>query len=220
MAKTTLNLKSLSATKLRLVLFVAIAGLLLGQIGLISAGQRIISSFSDPVSQAVTESASSQQTLRDLETVKLTLDKQKEIVEKSNHIVADTSQTYTYQKVIIDEISTYAERAGLTPTSYTFSTAQQTAAAGAGTAPSPSAQAPSPEPSPGGAAQASTTLVTLALDSNITYESLFTFLQLLEGSLLRMEIDNLSLSRATASTEGDSSGSLGISSLNIKVHTQ
>lgn len=219
-----IDLKSLSATNLRIILLVTITGLLVGQVGLIVAGQGIIRSFSQPVADAVARSNSSQQTLRDLETAKVILDKQTDTFEKSSLIAADTTNTYLYQKTIIDDISAYAARAGLNPSSYTFSGAEgegDSAGAAVPAAPTPAADA---EPAGGGAAAvASTTTVTVAFDGNITYGSLFSFLQLLEGSLLRMEIDSLSLSRSSAATEteGDTPADrLDISSLNIKVHTQ
>lgn len=215
-----IDLKALSATNLRLILLVAIVGLLVGQIGLIVAGQRIILSFGQPVADAVARSASSQQTLRDLETAKTTLDKQSDTFEKSSLIAADTSNTYVYQKGIIDDISAYAARAGLNPSSYTFSGTDGDASGAA--APAVATPATGAEPA-GEAATANTTTVTVAFDGDVTYGSLFSFLQLLEGSLLRMEIDGLSLSRSSATTDTEDSAPsdrLDISSLNIKVHTQ
>lgn len=228
----TVNLKALSATQVRTILLIATVALLLGQVGLIIAGQRIILSSSQPVAEAVAQASSSQQTLRDLETVKVALEKQEETVKKSALVAADASNTYLYQNNIINDISTYATKAGLNPTSYTFSDSSSgsaestaTAATPAATEAAPPADAAPADPSaaPAAAAAAPTTAtVTVAFDGDVTYTSLFNFLRLLEGNLLRMEIDGINLSRTSGGTEegGGPADKLDISSLIIKVHTR
>lgn len=219
----TINLKSLSATQFRTILLIATLALIVSQVGFIIAGQRIILSSSQPVAKAVARSSSSQQTLRNLETVKVTLKRQDATVKKAALVAADTSNTYLYQNNIIDDISAYAAKAGLSPTSYTFS--DSVSAEGAAATPPPTATAATDPAStavtPAASATPTTVTVAVVFGGDVTYSSLFTFLRLLEGNLLRMEIDGLNLARSSGSPEGASSpDKLDISSLNIKVHTR
>lgn len=218
------NLKSLSASQLRLILFAATVIIVVAQVGLIFIGQRIVLSSSQPVADAVARSSSSQQTLQDLEIVRVALDKQKDTVEKSSRVVADKSNTYVYQNQIIRDISAYAAMVELNAVSFTFDSSEGSdpAALPAPTA-APSATA---EPSAGAGATAapasSTATVNVAFDGSLTYQSFFRFLRLLEGNLLRMEIDGINLSRSSGGGEGEDRApdALDISSLSIKVHTR
>ncbi len=219
-----LNLKSLSASQLRLILLIVAIIIVIAQVGLIIAGQRVIMSSSQPVADAVAQSSSSQKTLQDLEVVRVALDTQKQTVKKSSLVVADKSNTYLYQNQIIRDVSAYAEMSGLTAVGFTFDSAEGGGGEGGATPASADAAAAAPAGAGGeapGAPASSTATVNVAFDGTITYEALFRFLRLLEGNLLRMEIDGLNLSRSSGGGgEGEDSApnALDISSLSIKVH--
>lgn len=203
--------QQLTASKLRMVLLASVALLIIISAGLILLGYQTVSGYGAQVSSTVAVSSSDEKTLKDLEIISKALDEQRPIVEKSKGIIADKSNTYAYQRQIIQDITRYANKAGIQVTSFTFA-----AAAGTGTASSAPAAAPAP-----GAATAtsmpaglSPVSITVALSGGVSYTTLYKFLQLLEGNLLHMEIENLNLSRPTG-TETAS-----ISSLTIRIYTQ
>ena len=209
---------TLNATSLRIALLTGVALVLLLQIGLIALGQSIITSYSQKVASAVSVSSSDEKTLQDLETVNKLLKQQEEIVEKSRGITADKSNTYAYQNKIIQDIATYGERSGVSITGWSFSEPAGTPTTGAatGAATAAGAAAPANTGAPTGVTPVD---VTINLGPGITYDSLYTFLQLLEGNLLRMEVQGINLSRP--STSGDETGStIGLSTLTIQVYKQ
>ena len=203
----------LTASKLRILLIVGVVLLLLAQGGLIVLGQNAISTYGQQVSSAVALSSSNEKTLRDLESVSLALKQRESTVNKSKQLIASKEdETYTYQNRIIQDISRYAEKAGLNATGFAF--ASDTPAAGAAAAPAAAA------PVAGATATSAPTgvspvNVTVTFAEEGSYESFYKFLQLLEGNLLRMKIDGLKLSRP-----GETGASTGISSLTIQAYRQ
>lgn len=206
----------LTASKLRILLIVGVALLLLAQGGLIVLGQNAISAYGQQVSSAVALSSSNEKTLRDLESVSLALKQRESTVNKSKQLIASKEdETYTYQNRIIQDISRYAEKAGLNATGFAF--ASDTSAAGGASAAPAAAAAPvaGAAATTGTPAGVSPVNVTVTFAEEGSYESFYKFLQLLEGNLLRMKIDGLALSRP-----GEAGASTGISSLTIQAYTQ
>ena len=203
----------LTASKLRILLAVGVVLLLLAQGGLIVLGQKAISAYGQQVSSAVAQSSSNEKTLRDLESVSLALEQRESTVNKSKQLIASKNdETYTYQNQIIQDISRYAEKAGLTATGFAFTT-DAPAGGAAAAAPAPAAGAAAVANTPPGVSPVS---VTVTFAGGGSYDSFYKFLQLLEGNLLRMKIDGLSLSRPGA----ESASSTGITSLTIQAYTQ
>lgn len=208
-----ISLQHLTASKLRLILLGLTVILVLVSCGLIVLGQQAVSSYGSQVSSAVAVSSSDEKTLRDLEIVSRALATQKPVVDRSKRLIADKTNPYAYQNQVIQDITRYAGVAGLQVNGFTFTDATGAASNGTTTAtPAPSSAATAAGiPTPAGVTPVN---VTLALGGDISYPTLYKFLQLLEGNLLRMEVDSLDLSRPTG-TEASS-----ISSLTIRIYTQ
>lgn len=205
----------LTASKLRILLIVGVVLLLLAQGGLIVLGQNAISAYGQQVSSAVALSSSNEKTLRDLESVSLALKQRESTVNKSKQLIASKEdETYTYQNRIIQDISRYAEKAGLNATGFAFAS-DAPAASGASAAPAAAAPVAGAAAATGTPAGVSPVNVTVTFAEEGSYESFYKFLQLLEGNLLRMKIDGLKLSRP-----GEAGASTGISSLTIQAYTQ
>lgn len=213
MNSKTLNL---TATNLRYILLAASVVLLLLCAGGIALGQHLVTSYGAQVTSIVSLSSSNEKTVRDLESVSRSLEQQKPIVEKSKKIIADKSNTYGYQNQVITDVTRYADLAGLKATGFSFADSSAAGASGtASAAKTPAATtAPTAVALPTGIKPVN---VTVSFASGIPYPNLYKFLQLLEGSLLRMEIDQLNLSR----TEGaNSSANPGLTSLTIRIYTE
>lgn len=205
----------LTASKLRILLLVGVVLLLLAQGGLIVLGQNAISAYGQQVSSAVALSSSNEKTLRDLESVSLALKQRESTVNKSKQLIASKEdETYTYQNRIIQDISRYAEKAGLNATGFAFAS-DTPAASGASAAPAAAAPVAGAAAATGTPTGVSPVNVTVTFAEEGSYESFYKFLQLLEGNLLRMKIDGLALSRP-----GEAGASTGISSLTIQAYTQ
>ena len=205
----------MSATRLRLVLLSCVVILIVASAGLIVLGRQLITSYGTEVASAVSVSSSDEKTLRDLEVVSKSLEQQKPVVEKSKRIIADKSEPYAYQNQIIQDITRYATMANIQIAGFAFS--DSAGAAGTGAAPAPAATA---APAAGGATAVATPAglnpvnVTVTFAGGTSYKTLYKFLQLVEGNLLRMEVDGLNLARP-----GGTEASSGIASLTIRIYT-
>lgn len=211
-------LQTQKATSLRLLLLIGLTVVLLLQIGLVAMSQTLLTNYSHQVASAVSVSSSDAKTLSDLESVNRLLQDQAETVEKARGITADKSNTYAYQNKIINDITTYSRQSGLSIVGWSFSdneaVAPASTPANAQTSAAPAGQSSVP-------AGVTPVTVTVNLGPGTTYESLYTFLQLLEGNLLRMEVQGLNLSRP-AEGPGDSqdSSTISLSTLTIQVYKE
>ena len=207
-------LGQLTASKLRLILLGSAVILVLASAGLIILGQQAVSSYGKEVSSTVAVSSSDEKTLQDLEIVSRALASQKPIVDKSKLIIADKNNTYTYQKQVIQDITRYADMAGVQVVGFTFA---ETGGVTTGAPATAAASTPAAGTKAGGIATPAGVTpvnVTVALGGDVSYDTLYKLLQLLEGNLLRMEIESLDLSRPSG-TEASA-----ISSLTIRIYTQ
>lgn len=208
----------LTASSLRLVLLVSVLLVVLLQVGLIFLGQNLITKYGQQVAQAVSVTQSNTKTLSDLEAVNTTLRTQEKTVTKAHGVVADKDNPYAYQNQIIEDITAYAKQAGVTITGYTF--ADEAAAPGAtgaaATAPASAATTGAAAATAAVPASVSPITVTLAIAPGMSYDSLYKFLQLLEGNLLRLEVQGLTLARTSAQEGGGNYVSL--SSLTIQAY--
>ncbi len=209
---------NLTATKLRIVLFAAVVAVVLLQVGLIFAGQHVISNYGKDVSSAVSIASSDEKTLHELENINTVLKTQRTTVEKSQKIIADKSNPYQYQNQIINDITAYANKAGITITGYAFEDNTTAAPNGAATPSQPAAATGTPA-AQGPALPSGVTPLTVTIDLGVgaSYESLYTFLALLEGNLLHMELQGLTLSRSTGQ---DGASGVAPSNLTIQVYKQ
>ena len=213
MPKTSMS--KMTATRLRIILLSSVLILIIASAGLIVLGRQVITSYGTEVASAVSVSSSDEKTLRDLEVVSKSLEQQKPVVEKSKRIIADKTKTYAYQNQIIQDITRYAAMANIQIAGFAFSDGGG-AAAGTGAAPAPAAATPAT----GGAAAIAAPAglnpvnVTVTFAGATSYKTLYKFLQLLEGNLLRMEVDGLNLARP-----GGTEASSGIASLTIRIYT-
>lgn len=205
----------LNAASLRITLLAAVVVVLLLQVGLIVLGQSLIKSYGEKVAAAVSVSSSDEKTLKDLESVNRLLKQQEKTVKKAQGITADKSNTYAYQNKIIQDIATYGEKAGVPITGWSFSESNAPAGTAATNA---TAAAPAAGIAAGGPAGVTPVNVTLSLGAGISYDSLYTFLQLLEGNLLRMEVQGINLARSSGGT--DNSTGIGLSTLTIQVYKE
>ncbi len=160
-------------------------------------------------SEANSSDAKTQQLLN----TKAQLEKNAEVVKKAEQIVAE-SRSYQYQNQIINDLTMYANQAGLAVRSFSFQSESQTPV---GTT------SPSPETGTGGAGTSTppsatssvkSVVVAVELSGDLSYLPLLRFLNLIEQNLTRMQVTSLSLS-------GDSQGE-GASSqtLNIEVYVR
>lgn len=117
-----------------------------------------------------------------LKSLKSEMEKNATTVQRAEQVIAQ-SKEYQYQNQIIDDIYTYANRAGIEVTGYTFDDPTLTAA----------------KKSPTDTAAIAikgvrATNATIALRTPIAYTQFLTFLQLIESNLTKMQVTGVNIS--------------------------
>lgn len=195
----------MTAQKLRLLLLVSIALLIaLSAIGFWFVHKQLVG-FAEQVRTTTAVANASTQDLANLQSLKTQLAEDADTVERTKNIVAD-SQYYAYQDQIIKDINTYANRAGVTITGYTFNTATAGAASQATTTPAAaSAQT---------VAGLKSVSVSVAIKSPVKYSSIMNFIHAIEQNLTKMQLAGISL------TKDPQTDNVTANSLNLEVYTR
>lgn len=192
----------LTATRLRVILSASlvVTAIIIG-IGFYFM-QSYLYTFAVDVSHKTEDASTSGNDIATWQRLKKQLSEDEATIQRTANIVAD-SKSYEYQDQIINELNTYAARAGISINSYTFDSS---------TAPGASAgQAAATSAVPAIAGLKSTT-VSIALSSPTKYKKLITFIHSIEQNLTKMQLGSISLSKGMAADE------VAINTLEIEVY--
>lgn len=181
--------KGMTATKLRALLVVLII-MLIGLAGVgFYFGQQILGDYAATVRQTVANSTASGNDVQSLKKLQEELVARQDIIAKANTLFA-TNQDY--QNQVIKDLGTYAAKTGISISNYGFSAASAVGATG-----TPS------------------TSVTITVGNPVSYTSLLAFMAAVEGSVPKMQIGNLTLTRI----DGDSN-SVSTAQMTVEVYTR
>lgn len=208
--KTTTGL---TATKMRVVLLVSLALAISGMAAGFYFAYLSLQKASGEVASIQAAANSEDAAVQNMMQTKQDLAKYADTIERAKNIVAE-SQSYRYQDQVVRDISEYANRAGVPLASIGFqaesgdSSATATPPAAAG---STAEGTNAPAAASGGASMKNTT-VSVTLAQNISYANFLHFIHLIEESLTRMQITQISIAR------GDSPDTITAQTLNIEVY--
>lgn len=173
-----------------------------------------LASVSNNVAQIQQQADASNDSVQQLLTLKTQLDSHQDTVAKAAAIVAQ-SQEYKYQNQITQDLERFAQDAGVTIESYTFSNGASSGGAATTTTAPPATAAPAPAPAagsqPSAASGLKSTTVVVTPKSPVNYRNYLKFLNDIQQNSLKMQIDGLSLAKQT--------DGLSSQALNIKVYT-
>lgn len=187
----TAKSKKLTATGLRLILSISlfmIAAICI--IGFVYV-QGHLHTVAVDTSHIVVDANASQNNLQTLQKIQKTLEADKDVISRTNSIVAD-SQSYQYQDQIIGDLNNYATKAGISITNIDFS------AVAAATPATPAAGGTkSPAAAPSGV---KSTSVTVTISNPVSYSNLLVFIRSVEQNLTKMQISRVGLSKGADSS--------------------
>lgn len=184
----------MTATRLRLILTVSLFAILILTGGAFFYVDQQLQNYAVSVSHSVVDANASQNSVQTLQQIQQTLNDDKNIIAKTNSIVAD-SQSYQYQDQIISDINGYATAAGIGITNIDFPTTATTPATGA-TAPTATTTPTASTP-----AGVKSTTVEVTLKNPISYDPFLQFIHAIENNLTRMQIQKVSLSKGSGGTD-------------------
>lgn len=183
------NPNSLTPRKLRLILSAALGLTLILGVGLFYLAYGKLDAVAREAGQQVVESQSSQDLIQKLRRLRSELESKQDAIDRTARIVAD-SQNYSYQDQLINDLTTYANRAGLEISIITFADSQGST----GTTAAASSSAPAATPTPAGLKTAS---VAVTLRNPVNYRSLLNFFHYIEQNLTKLKINKVTISKST-----------------------
>lgn len=207
MKKTTPS-RSLTPTKLRAILSATFALILLAGGGLFYLAYNQLSETATETGTMVASARESEDTLQRLQNMKQELESKQDIIQKTELITAD-SQDYAYQNRIINDLTTYAARAGMEISNISFSSQASDTAATASPPPvedSAMLEGEAPGASPVGgpddavevapAASLQKANVNITLNNPVDYKGLLIFLNFIEQNVMKLKVSNISLTKS------------------------
>lgn len=187
---------NLTPSKLRVILSISILLLIGLGVGLFAVGHGILAAYSAETRTTATRAQASSSILQDLQNTKRELEVNSNTVERASQIVAE-STSYVYQDQIIRDINNFANNSGLAVTNITFADAKVTPTslsppAAADTPPAAVAGAATPAAGPTGVKSIT---ATITLKNPVSFPAFLKFIHSIEGSLFKMRISQVTLSR-------------------------
>lgn len=195
-----MNLGMLTATKLRLILGVSLLLIALLMLLFVTNATRGLKTYSNDVSQVLADASASQDNIQTLQKIQQELLANKDVIARTNDIVAD-SQSYQYQDQIITDINDYAAQAGINVTNIDFLKAD----------PSTTTTPAQPSTTPPAPTGVKSTAVSITVKNPVVYENLLRFIKSIEQNLTKMQISRIGLAK-------DATGGVTSEVLNIEVY--
>lgn len=188
---TKSNAKGMSAAGLRTALGVALVLLIAAGIGAYLFGYSQVSKYSAEVQTKKAEAEASKSIISNLIQVQKQLITQSDMVDKASGLVAQ-AEYFKYQDQIINELSDYANLAGIEIENINFADTST----GTATTTPPAAGAPATGTATTTVPGVKAVTASIAISNPVRYADIMQFLNYLEQSLFRMSILSVSMSRA------------------------
>ena len=195
--------KALNASIARIILSLLLLIILSAMVGLVIFAYSFLSKTSEEVGKMQTEAIAVDAKIQSLLASKSQLDRNSDTVKKAKNIVSE-SKLYQYQNQIIQDLNTYADRAGIPIKAFSFQNEPTTSAK----------TAKSSKRTPASPAGVKSTFVSIQLGDHIDYTKFLHFLSLIEKNVTRMQLLGVSISRGANNHE------ISIQSLEVKVYTR
>lgn len=185
-----------SATRLRLSLFVSMSLAIVAIVALVVYGVKYLDSYAAEVNEIVYESSTSNDRLVDVRRQVDELEKNTTAAERAKQIVAE-SQSYRYQDVIVRDLHSFANKAGIKITNFDFTAGNEASQSSGSPAPAatPDPDSPAAPTTPAQpTSQLRSTKVNITLDNPTNYRQLLQFIHYIEQNLTKMQIASITLS--------------------------
>ena len=201
----------MTAQKLRTLLIVSIFLIVLLTAGLFVYARSILAGYAADVQKVSDTAASSSRNLSALNTLKTKLAEDKDAVERTNNLVAE-SRSYAYQDQIIKDLKTFASKSKVTISGFQFNN-EQAGATGTGAVASPNVTPPtdtSAVPTNG----LKTVSVSINLKSPMAYRDIMNFIHMIEQNLTKMQLTGVAFNKDT------NSDNVTVNALTIEVYVR
>ncbi len=204
----------LTAVSLQRLFLVGIFVLIVAAIFGFTALGDVLQNKALEVNHAQTDADIGSSNVKQLEKLNRDLESHEDIVQRAKQIVAE-SQSYQYQDQIVQDINSFAGRAGITILGYNFGGQDDTTSSTQGSRPETSAATPgSPTDSPQSKtnipAGVKTVTANITLKNPVPYSNFLRFLKLIEQNVTKMQITGISLSSDNNNPDQISNPTIGL----------
>lgn len=185
--------QGLTARSMRIILvIIMVLILLVASIGFYFA-QHTLHMFAASISQLNSNASAGDTNVRLYRELASDLKNSSTVVDKARSITA-SNDSYQYQDQIVSKLNQISQASKITVTSYSFSDTTANTATGISSTP---AATPAPAATaPGAVNGVATKTVSVSIASPVEYSSIMRFIQLVESSQLKMQIQRVSLTKA------------------------
>ncbi len=185
---------ALTPSKLRLVLVGCMLALVILAVVLFMVGYQKIKDYSVSTRTIAAQAQGSNSSLQNLVTVKKQLEADTDVIQRASLIVSE-SKSYVYQDQIIQDITRFANNAGITITNIGFTDVGTAGATTATAPPQAGAATSSPTPASSTPSGVKTTTATVTVNNPVDYNKMLVFIHSIEESLFKMRISQVTLSK-------------------------
>jgi hypothetical protein len=181
--------KPLTAVTLERILFASMVGMVLIAAFGFSALDGFLRQNARDTNHAQIDADIGRDTIDQLRFLDTYIQNNQDTIKRAASIIADSKQ-YSYQNQIVADINTYASRAGVTVTGYSFVSPQQKSSRVV--------------------AGLKTIDATITLSSPIPYPNFLRFLKAIEQNLTKMQVTGISISPDTGNGRSVSNPTIGL----------
>ena len=200
---------SLTPSRLRIVLFSTLVLIgILGQV-LFYLAYTQLSKAAAETGERAASAKQSENTLSQLQVLQKELEEKKSIIDRTKQVTAN-NENYAYQDRLVNDLTLYANRAGLTITNISFTSGAATPAPQASTEDG-TMTTPGGTTAPSAGLSKATVDITLA--NPVNYERLLNFLNYIEQNLTKLKVSKVGMTKSDASD-------VTIAVLNLEVYVK
>lgn len=182
--------QSLTAQKLRIILFVVMLAIVAGTAGGFMYAKSGLDEYANAISQLNADALSGDSNIQTLRGLKSTLDSEEETIRQAQSVVATSTD---YADKVISNITDIASSSGVTVTSIEF--VDNTTTSTTGQAQSTTGTAPAANS--GSAPGVTKKSISVSIKTPLDYSTLLKFLGALESNDLKMQLTSLNLTKGS-----------------------
>jgi len=187
----------LTATKLRVLLSLTLLLIVAGAVGGFHYARTVLSQYAVDVSHKKVDAEASSGNISALQKLKEELAANQDVVAKAKLLKSDSEFP---EFDIVEDVTKYANRNGLTIVSFDFGDSSSGTTGSAGTTPAPGATPGTTAPSTQSKASGSTVSISVTLKTPVNYANLLQFMHDLDQNLPKLKLQGIGLSGGAKSS--------------------
>lgn len=202
----------LTATKLRVLLSLTMVLIVAGAVGGFHYARTVLSQYAVDVSHKKVDAEASSGNISALQKLKEELAANQDVVAKAKLLKSDSEFP---EFDIVEDVTKYANRNGLTIVSFDFGDGSSGTTGSAGTTPAPGATPGTTAPSTQSKASGSTVSISVTLKTPVNYANLLQFMHDLDQNLPKLKLQGIGLSGGAKS-----SSDVNVQAIVIQMYTR